>query len=105
MFTVAAGVEGDNVEAAYLKDHTLDNVAAEIGVAVMDGLDIWGSLFMDLATTNSFTGATIEAAYAVGGAKFILGYAIAGEDDTNLPVYGDAWGFNDGLYFGVDVDY
>lgn len=98
MLTVAAGLEGDNSDA-------LDNIAAELGVAAMDGLDFWATLFMDMASTNAFTGATIEAVYAVGGAKFILGYAIAGEDDTDLPVYGDAWGFNDGLYFGVDVDF
>jgi hypothetical protein len=98
--TVGGYLEGDDVDA-------LDNIAIDLGAAVMEGLDLWATVFMNMNSDNAFTAAEIEASYAIGGMKLILGYVIGGEDGTTVPVYGDAIGnlVADGIYFGVDADY
>jgi hypothetical protein len=100
MLAIGAYLEGDDVDA-------LDNIAVDLNVAAMEGLDLWATLFMNMNSDNAFTAAEIEASYAIGAAKIILGYVIGGEDGTTVPIFGDAIGnlVADGVYFGVDVDY
>jgi len=67
MIHVAAGLEGDNVDA-------LDNIVAEATLAPADAAKIWVAAYMDLGGASSFGGLDVGASYKVGAAEFALGY-------------------------------
>jgi hypothetical protein len=98
MFHVAAGVEGDSVDA-------LDNVVVDVSVAPMEPVKIQANVYMDLAAANSLQGINLAASYKFGAAKFILGYIIAGEDHNAIPLNGDTFALAGGLYGAVDISY
>lgn len=98
MFHVAAGLEGDDVDA-------LDNIVFDVSVAPMAMLKVWVSAYMNLAAVapaTAFTGADIGAKISLGAANFILGYALASEGVATISVYNDTYAAK-GMYFGIDV--
>jgi hypothetical protein len=101
MFSFNAGLEGDETDA-------LDNVAIDLGAeGLLEGLDLWSTVFFDFGSTNAFTAVELEASYAIGAAKLIMGYVIPGKDMTAVPIFGNATDslLAEGLYFGVDIDF
>jgi hypothetical protein len=98
MFHVAAGLEGDDVDA-------LDNLVFEGSVAPMEGLTAMVSAYMNLASNDAFSGLAIEVRKSLGAANFILGYMVGGEDALAIPVYGDNYYVANGLYMGFAVAY
>jgi len=98
MFHVAAGLEGDDVDA-------LDNIVIEASVAPMEGFKAMVSAYMNLASANAFQGLAIELSKSLGAANLILGYMVGGDDALAIPVYGDNFYVANGLYMGLAVDY
>jgi hypothetical protein len=99
MFHVAAGLEGDDVDA-------LDNIVAEVTVAPADPAKIWVAAFMDLGGAEAFAGLDIGGSYKVGAADFALGYFYrpAGAAAAPSVFKGDQFA-PDGLYAAVYVAY
>lgn len=100
MFHVAAGLEGDDVDA-------VDNIVAEVKVTPLEPLTFAAAMFMDVGGTSAFTAVDLGLSYMVGAAKLSVGYVIGGEDGTAVPVVssGDNYSVAEGLYFGVYVAY
>jgi hypothetical protein len=99
MFHVAAGLEGDDVDA-------LDNIIAEVTVAPADPAKIWVAAFMDLGGAESFAGLDVGASYKVGAAEFALGYLYRPAAAAAVPSFfkGDQFA-PDGLYAGAYIAY
>jgi len=99
MFHVAAGVEGDDVDA-------LDNVVIDVGVKPLENLQLKVNTYLDLAATDALSGIDIQVNYMLGGTKLMLGYVVAGEVTTDaIPINGDTFGVANGLYMAVDVSF
>lgn len=98
MFHVAAGIEGDDVDA-------LDNMVFDVSVAPMEGLKAAVSAYFDMHAANSFTGLAIEVRKSLGALNAILGYVVGGKDKTAIPLYDDNAAFANGLYCGVAISY
>ena len=99
MFHVAAGVEGDDVDA-------LDNVVIDVGVKPVENLQLKVNTYLDLAAASALSGIDIQANYMFGATKFMLGWVVPGDVTTDaIPINGDTFGVANGLYFAVDVSF
>jgi hypothetical protein len=95
----AAGLQGDNVKA-------LNNIVADLYVKPIDGLKAGASVYMSQAlTTPGLEGVDINASYAFGAAKVVLGYVVAGTDKSAISIFGDELSVADGLYLVVNLGF
>lgn len=100
MFSVAVDVNGET-------DTAFRNVAAEVGVKPVDGLELWVAAYMDLIDTaaSALQGVDIMASYKLGAAKFMLGYVIGGDDGYKVPVDAANTTVVNGVYLGIDCSF
>jgi hypothetical protein len=98
MVHFAAGVQGDAKTA-------LNNVVADLYLKPIDGLKAGASLYMSLSAPNALEGIDINASYAFGAAKVVLGYVVAGTDKNAISIFGDEFSVANGLYLVVNLGF